>query len=317
MTIENRTIFEGDNLPILRNMQTASVDLIYLDPPFNSNRNYEASAKSKAAGATFKDSWKLEDIKMEDTWYISNHNKHLHGVIESVEYTHSVSMKAYLIMMSVRLIETHRILKPTGSIYLHCDPTASHYLKIVMDIIFKSDNFQNEIVWAYSGPSNVKRRYPRKHDILLYFSKSSDFTHNIDSTRIPYQGKLSVGGSKSWAGKEIDTEKYLKQGKAIEDWWIDIPALQRNEKEKTGYPTQKPLSLLDRIIKASSNEDDMVLDPFCGCGTTCLSAERLSRRWVGIDISQNATELAQIRLQEELGIFGEIHHVKYSDTKED
>ena len=180
MSIENRTIFQGDNLPILRGMITASVDLIYLDPPFNSNKTYSAPIGSEAAGAAFKDSWTLDDVK--DEWHrdISKYNSSLYRIIESAELAHSTSMKAYLIMMSIRLIEMQRILKPNGSIYLHCDPTASHYLKMIMDSVFNKENFRNEIVWGYNRFSRKsERQFARMNDIILFYSSTINNNFNM------------------------------------------------------------------------------------------------------------------------------------------
>ena len=201
--------------------------------------------------------------------------------------------------MAIRLIECHRILKNTGSIYLHCDPTMSHYLKILLDCIFGENNFRNEIVWGYHAGGASKKYFPRKHDIiLLYGKKAGEATHNI--IRVPYRD--------SYAYQENHDDRmgvYHPDGKMLHDWW-EISLISSLAKERTGYPTQKPLALLERIIKASSNEGDVVLDPFCGCATTCVAAEKLKREWVGIDISKLAHKLVNDRIKQEiyeLGIF--------------
>ena len=217
--------------------------------------------------------------------------------------------------MAIRLIECHRILKDTGSLYLHCDPTMSHYLKIVLDCIFKEENFRNEIVWCYSHGGKGKKDFARKHDIILRYCKSHIYTFNGDSVAVSRDtGVKSKGGrlgtdekGRPFQDKIVKkTGKvyryYLDTGKIPEDYWKDINSLQAGVAERTGYPTQKPLVLLERIIKASSNEGDIVLDPFCGCATTCVASEKLERKWIGIDVSFKAYELVKERLQKEVGI---------------
>ena len=214
-------------------------------------------------------------------------------------------MKAYLIMMSVRLLEMKRLLKLTGSIYLHCDPTASHYLKMTMDCIFGSAYFQNEVIWSYRRWPSKQARYQRMHDVILFYSCSGDYTFNIDyeppseSTQRVWKGKkqkLLKG-----ATKKVTTDEKSK-GLPQRDV-LTIPIIAGAAKERIGYPTQKPLRLLERIIAASSDEGDTVLDPFCGCATSLIAAEKLGRQWIGIDISPKAAELVQLRLQKELGLF--------------
>ena len=315
MTIENRTIFENDNFEVLRCMDTDTVDLIYLDPPFNSNRTYSAPIGSDAAGAAFKDSWTMDDVKDEWHDYIANHNLPLYRAIEASEQTHSPSMKAYLIMMAVRMIEMKRVLKPTGSIYLHCDPTASHYLKMMMDSVFGKDNFRREIIWKMPRPSGYKTRaknWIRNHDVIFYYALD-DFTFNkqYEAYEQSYIKNFKNVDEKGKYWLRNGKKRYLGNGYTIGSNWVDIHSMQTqsvSKSEGVGYPTQKPLALLDRIIKASSNPGDLVLDPFCGCATTCVAAERLQRNWIGIDISPKAAELVQMRLKKEVGIFGEIIH---------
>ena len=228
--------------------------------------------------------------------------------------------------MAIRLIECHRILKDTGSIYLHCDPTMSHYLKILMDCIFGEKNFRNEIVWAYTGPSNTKKWFPRKHDLVLYYVKTSKAPFYKDNVRVPYKpgmaSKASGAGSQGiWSsGHNKDRVKELfNKGKVIEDWWSDITPVGRIKKELTGYPTQKPLALLRRIIKASTNRGDMVLDPFCGCATTCVAAEELGRQWIGVDVSPQAYTLVKRRLEasRQLNLSGESWRFKEINSRQD
>lgn len=313
----DQTIWTGDNLPILRGMNSESVDLIYLDPPFNSNANYAAPIGSEAAGAEFKDTWSLRDIDAEWIELIAGRYPRLYRVLLAAM---TDSAKSYLAYMAVRLIEMRRILKPTGSIYLHCDPTMSHYLKLVMDAIFRTferggGEFRNEIVWCYTGPGNTKRWFPRKHDIVLFYAKSDKTPFYRDAVRIPYTRVTGTGHNSLSRGKRTDAEvkeleaKYALRGKVPEDHWTDIPGgghIPKNE--RTGYPTQKPLALLRRIILASSKSDDMVLDPFCGCATTCIAAQSIGRQWVGIDISSKAVDLVKMRLRKELGMFAQPVH---------
>ena len=357
--VNPKTIFTGDNLPIMRGMNSASVDLIYLDPPFNSNANYAAPIGSEAAGAEFKDTWTLNDV--DAAWLDLIEAKHpaLNRVIHAAM---TDSDKSYLIYMAVRLIEMHRILKPTGSIYLHCDPTMSHYLKLVMDAVFGKRNFRNEIVWQRTNAHNLKAKYFSKtHDVLLFYSKDKDYTWNKqytdysqaqlsrykkDETGRLYTGRdltVSSGGNRNfqWRGSRPSSNRswgasleqlerwytegrillkrdgtprldglkvYLDElpGKQIPAIWTDIPRIGNTSKERLGYPTQKPLALLERIIKASSNEGEVVFDSFCGCATTLVAADRLQRDWIGIDISAKAAELVVERIRADQGLFEDI-----------
>ena len=301
--MNNRTIFTGDNLDVLRGMDTESVDLIYLDPPFNSNRHYSAPIGSRAAGAEFKDAWTFEDT--DAAWWgeLAEHHPALYRVIDAAGAAGGDGNKAYLIYMAMRLLEMHRVLKATGSIYLHCDPTMSHALKLAMDAIFGKHNFRNEIVWCYSRPSAPKQRQlSRVHDIIHWYSCGSDWVFNADDIRQPYaaQSRAREGYAATASKVAEGTVKLDDKGKFPESW-IYIPPIKGNAREYVGYPTQKPLKLLKRIISASSNEGDVVLDPFCGCATTCVAAEMLGRHWIGIDISPKAAELIKIRAEREIG----------------
>ncbi len=260
MNVKNRTIFCNDNLYILRGLDTESVDLIYLDPPFNSNRNYSAPIGSEAAGAAFKDTWTLSDV--DNAWHgeIAEREPALYQAIHASEVTHGKGMKSYLIMLAVRLLEMKRVLKPTGSIYLHCDLNASHYVKLVVDTVFGHKNFKNEIVWHYTGNSTPKKGFPSKHDTIFLYGKTEHaiFTPVLvpyaESTIRRYNHIDSDGRRyKISALRNGKQEKvYMKKGKMADSVW-DIPVV-RKKSERTGYPTQKPLTLLQRIIKASSNE---------------------------------------------------------------
>ena len=214
------------------------------------------------------------------------------------------SDKSYLVYMAARILEMHRVLKPTGSIYLHCDPTMSHYLKLIMDGIFGRQQFRNEIVWCYRGGGAPKMDFGRRHDIVFRYSKSPKLKFFSDAIRIPYQAEgISRTDDAMW-GKHKGTNKIYKPhplGKVPEDWWL-MNILNANDPERTGYPTQKPLKLLGRIIAASSSGGDVILDPFCGCATTLVAAEELGRQWVGIDISPKAADLVRQRLKGELDL---------------
>ncbi|MFH1162365.1 MAG: DNA methyltransferase [Candidatus Jorgensenbacteria bacterium] len=316
--LRNRTLFFGDNLEILREkIPDESFDLIYLDPPFNSNRNYNVLFKeglqdSPSQVQAFEDSWHWTRDAQETFEELAGVrttkapiNEKIINLMQALEKLvgHN-DVLAYLTMMTVRLLELHRVLKPTGSIYLHCDPTASHYLKIVMDAIFGKQNFRNEIVWCYTGPSGAKNDFPKKHDTILRYSKTDNYYSNLEATRIPYKELHTDkgAGAKIWGSEgklqdETVRQEYLKRGKIPEDFWVDIPSGGHiSPNERLGYPTQKPETLLERIVKASSNEMDWVLDPFCGCGTTVSVAERLKRNWVGIDITMLAINLIRHRL---------------------
>ena len=182
----NRTLWTGDNLDIMRGLNSETVDLIYLDPPFNSNRNYAAPIGSKAAGAAFKDTWTLSDVDLAWHGEIAEANPALYRVVDAARQAHGKGMQSYLIMMAVRLLELRRLLKPTGSVYLHCDPTASHYLKLLMDVVFGPRNFRNEIAWCYRGGGVPKLDFARKHDIILRYGKTKDVTFNTDAVRTAY-----------------------------------------------------------------------------------------------------------------------------------
>ena len=300
------TVWTGDNLYIMRGMNSQCIDLIYLDPPFNSNRNYAAPIGSKAAGAAFKDAWTLSDIDVHEHGELADHSPAAYKVIDAARDTHGKGMMSYLIMMAVRLIEAHRILKDTGSIYLHCDPTASHYLKLLMDGIFHARNFRNEIVWCYSRPSAPKQKQlSRVHDIILWYSKGSAWVFNPDSIRQPYaESSRAREGYAAAASKVAEGTVQLDTKGKFPESWIYIPPLKGNAKEYVGYPTQKPLALLERIIKASSNPGDMVLDPFCGCATTLVAADRLDRQWAGVDLSPLAVKLVKQRIAADRGLWG-------------
>jgi len=319
---KNRTLFHGDNLKFLRAMNSESVDLIATDPPFNKNRDFHATPDSLAAGAKFQDRWSWEkDVHEEWVDEIKDDHPRLMEAIESARYAHSDGMGAYMCFMAVRLLAMRRVLKSTGSIYLHCDPTASHYLKACMDAIFGWKQFQNEIVWnkGYRGTPR-KNRYQQEHDIILFYANGRGQTWNKQT--VPYKdeslgryNKVDEDGKRYALIKRRRTDgtiyygKCYPQGKLIGDV-ITLPTMASTDKERTGYPTQKPLALYERIISASTNKGDIVLDPFCGCATTLVAAEGLDRQWAGIDIWEGAHELVIKRLKDKSGLFGDVTFTK-------
>lgn len=365
---EKNKLYYGDNYDVLRlYVRDETVDLVYLDPPFNSRQDYSVlfaekdGSKSSAQIHAFEDTW---------TWNIDAERSYQH-IVETIggriadamrafrTFLGTSDMMAYLAMMAPRLVELRRVLKPTGSIYLHCDPTASHYLKMLMDAVFGPQMFKNEIVWKRSHSHNSAKRYGPIHDVILYYSKSDGARWNPTSTPLDPEYVLShykyeekgrrykrqdVTGAgvrrgetgKPWRGidptpkarhwmrppselEELDRQgliywpekagawPYLKlflderSGQPIQDIWSDIDPINPIAAERLGYPTQKPEALLERIIKASSSEGDLVLDPFCGCGTTVQVAQRLNRRWIGIDITHLAIGLIKKRLSDAFG----------------
>lgn len=297
----NQTMWTADNVYILRGMNDKSVDLIYLDPPFNSKTNYAAPIGSKAAGAAFKDTWSLSDI---DTEWINLLEKKYPALQRVLLAATTNSDKSYLAYMSVRLLEMKRILKHTGSIYLHCDPTMSHYLKLVMDAIFGKKMFRNEVIWHYRKWSTGKYQFQRNHDVILFYGNEKGgrvfnelYMPRAESTLKRFgTGKIVSGHDDE--GKRLPSKTEGESEGVRQD---DVWPIGRVAPVKRIYLTQKPLKLLQRIIRASSNPGDMVLDPFCGCATACIAAEIEGRQWAGIDISAKAAELVQRRFSDDIG----------------
>ena len=303
INIKPRTIFCGDNLDVLRGINSDSVDLIYLDPPFNKNKEFFAPIGTDAEGASFKDVFRKGDVKDEWLDLIQAQHPKIHNFIEGIKLIGHQSNAAYLCYMAVRLIEMHRVLKDTGSLYLHCDQKMSHYLKILLDCIFGENNFKNEIIWCYKGGGNAKLNYKRKHDAILFYAKR-EHCFNWKDISIPYKKIPLTGAWRNNTRAEAleKAKKKMDEGMVPYDWWDDIPAFATatRNKERVGYPTQKPTKLLERIISASSNKGDVVLDPFCGCATTCVAAEKLERDWIGIDVSNLASKFVKIRMAKEI-----------------
>lgn len=355
-------LYFGDNLDILReHIKDASIDLIYLDPPFNSKRGYNLlfrtpkGHESDAQVTAFEDTWHWgEQAEREFDELIHQPNTDVAEMIQSLRrFLKESDVMAYLTMMANRLLELHRVLKPTGSLYLHCDPTASHYLKIVLDSIFGPQNFRNEIIWQRTSSHNDSQRWSSIHDTILFYSRSNKFTwndvftahdpkyveefyrykdergvyrldHIIRSASMGPRPNLAYeykGYTPEWGWRvvrekleDLDNDKriewsksgrpYLKRylheqkGTLIKSVITDIPPIGALAAERMGYPTQKPLTLLERIIQASSNPGDVVLDPFCGCGTAVHAAQKLGREWIGIDITHLAIGLIEKRMKD-------------------
>ena len=296
---ENRTLIRGDNLEAMREFPNESVDLIATDPPFNSKRDYfvpyrdERGRKPETLVRAFTDTWTWGDAaeatyeellvdvggKVADTF---------HGLRQFLNET---PMMAYLVMMGVRSVEMHRILKPTGSLYLHCDPTASHYLKIILDAVFDTRNFRNEIVWSYHRWTGATKHFQRMHDILLFYVKDRNFS-KFNILTEPYSEKSKHKRRRQTTVQadgtidQIYTDDTSRE-KAMRDVW-EISYLNSQAKERVSYPTQKPIALYKRIVAASSDAEDLILDPFCGCGPTLMAAEELNRAWIGIDLTYRA-----------------------------
>ena len=365
MSFENSLYF-GDNLYILRNhIADESIDLVYLDPPFNSNRAYNVIFQDKtgkqaaAQMQAFEDTWHWsEETQLAyDEIMTGKYPAELKEMLQAFrEYMGPTDMMAYITMMAIRLFELHRVLKSTGALYLHCDPTASHYLKILLDQVFGIKAFKNEIIWKRAQPKgHAYTRFPSSHDVIFFYTKGTktifntqyrphDPTYvekfykyidkdtgrryrldnlanpNKDRPNLTYEFPPGSGTIRVWRwtkermnkawedgrvilpskGKVVAYKRYLDEmeGAIITDIWDDIEHLHGSHAETLGYPTQKPLNLLERIIQASSQNDDIVLDPFCGCGTTIAAAEKLGRRWIGIDITYLAVALIKKRILE-------------------
>ncbi len=354
---KNRLYF-GDNLPILQNRENFPddlFDLMYLDPPFNSKATYNVifaeknGIQSSAQITAFEDTWHWGQ-ETESTYFdfVRRPDKAADLLVTLRSFLGENDMMAYLVMMAPRLVELYRVLKPSGSLYLHCDTVASHYLKLLLDAVFSPVNFRNEIIWKRTSGHSDSGKYGRVHDTIFYYVKSSThignkpyqeydanyveqyYRYSDPDGRIWMSGDLSAAGLSGggyeydWNGivrvwrcprttmEKLDKEgkifytknrvprrkRYLDESKGMpaQDVWSDIEALRSWHKERLGYPTQKPEALLERIIRASSDEGDLVLDPFCGCGTTIAVAERLKRRWIGIDITYLAISLMKTRL---------------------
>ena len=305
-------LFYGDNIEILRkSIADSSVDLCYIDPPFNSKKQYfqiynNIGKADKAQVQAFIDTWTwdknavdgFDEILLNDSKLYPFEIVQLIGGLEKV--LGRGDLLAYLVSMCLRIAEIHRVLKPTGSFFLHCDPTASHYLKLILDAFFctQGGDFRNEIIWCYTGPGSPgMRQFMRKHDVIFWYSKGTEWTFNRDDVRMAHSLKTKGNYKEGLVGSgfiEAD-HKIHEKGKVPEDWW-EFAIAPRSKSEYLGYPTQKPEKLLDRIIRAASNEGDVVLDAYCGCGTSIAVAQGLKRNWIGIDITFQSISLILYRL---------------------
>ena len=317
MELKTNILYYGDNLKILREyLPDNSIDLIYLDPPFNSKRDYnvifnESGQESEAQIEAFTDTWQWSD-ETEKTYHdiMQNSPLNIAQLIDSFcKFLGHSDVTAYLVMMTPRLVELHRVLKSAGSIYLHCDTTTSHYLKILMDQVFEKENFRNEIIWCYKRWPTKSKSFQRMHDVLLYYVKNFKSPYLFNTLYQPLADitvKIHKGRKQKAIfieGKRLSKDQSEKSiGVPLPDYWY-ISTVAGHAKERLGYPTQKPLDLLEKIIKISSNKGDIVLDPFCGCGTTIAAAQKLKRKWIGIDITHLAIGLMKKRLRD---MFGDI-----------
>jgi site-specific DNA-methyltransferase (adenine-specific) len=308
-------LFYGDNLEIMQKyIADESVDLCYIDPPFNSNRNYnqvyQNTDRETAQVQAFIDTWTWDDIaaltyqNLMEKPTLLPHQTYLF-IRSMVEIFGKCDITSYLLYMSFRVVDIHRVLKDTGSFYLHCDPFANYLLRTLLDTIFvpKGGKMRNEIVWCYKGGGASQNDFARKHDTIFRYIKKNKFTFNADEVRINYESNAAKRTSDTAWGSHKGSNKVYRphsKGKIPEDWWT-IPVLNSQAKERLGYNTQKPEALLNRIISASSNEGDVILDAFCGCGTTVAVAQELNRKWIGIDITYNAVSLIKKRLIDTFG----------------
>lgn len=326
-------LFYGDNLDILRRkIKGETVDLCYIDPPFNSKRNYNqiynnVGREDRAQAQAFVDTWTWDDLAIAgyDEILANDKGRFQPRLVDLIKGLEPVlgreSFLAYLVSMALRVTEIHRVMKTTGSFYLHCDPTASHYLKLVLDAIFvpQGGHYLNELVWCYSQGGRSKSWFPRKHDIIFWYAKGSEWTFNDKDIRVEYE-LLSAKSQTSFTKTDKDGRKYKEvygpgkhklykyykdAGKVPYDWWTDIHQMTgrtaASGNEYLGYQTQKPEALLERLIKAASDEGDTVLDAYCGCGTTIVVAQRLNRKWIGMDITYQSISLVLRRLEHAFG----------------
>jgi DNA modification methylase len=304
--MRSRVLYYGDNLQVLhRALSDDTVDLVYLDPPFATNRVHSFTLRNgggeelEAQAVAFSDMWDWNALaKQAYKRLTARHGESLHAALAGLRTALSSGpMMAYLVSVTERLCELRRVLRPTGSLYLHCDGRAAHYLRIVCDALFGESNFRNEIVWHYTGGGRSKKYFSRKHDSILFYTKSDSYTFNLDAIREPYKktSGYARSGITSAAGK-----KYMPHpaGTPSDDVW-HIPIVNPMSGERTGYPTQKPLALIEKIIAASTNEGDMVLDPYCGSGTAVIAAQKLRRGWIGIDNSELAITAAKYRIEQD------------------
>jgi len=308
---DGNTLYYGDNLDVLRrHVKDESVDLVYLDPPFNSNANYnllyeEHGEKAAAQVQAFTDTWEWNtDARLAYEETVERGGRVADTMRAFRTMLGSSDMLAYLAMMAPRLMEMRRVLRPTGSLYLHCDPTASHYLKLLLDSIFGAKQFRNEVIWWYRKWSKGQKKFLQNHDVLLFYAASDANKFNVLRVPLSPSTLRRFGGKRQDYADETHTRKVTTEEESAggfrPDVW-SINALPAQARERLGYPTQKPLALLRLVIEASSDPGDIVLDPFCGCGTTIDAAQELGRRWIGIDVTHLSIGLIKHRLVDRYG----------------
>lgn len=374
--VRPRTMFTGDNLPVLRGLEPASVDMVYADPPFSKGREFQAPIGSKAAGAMFRDAWTLDDVDVAWSGEIRARNPAVAAHLEAAELSAGASMRAYLSMMAIRLLEIRRILKPSGLLFLHCDTTAGRYLGVLCDAVFGYNQCRNEIRWKRTSAHSAARRFGPVHDSILFYSRSDDYqwtdiyqpydadyvarkyryedehgaryqTGDLTGAGLrdgesgaPWRGFdpaakgrhwaiprrwpgaarmpagvhaaldfLAAAGRIHWSTRDGGMPRFKRRlsdmpGLPAQDVITDVRPVNSMAKERTGYPTQKPLALLKRLILCGTEPGGVVLDPFCGCATALVAAEALGREWIGIDVSPVAVRLVKERMRDELGLFG-------------
>ncbi len=307
----NNTLYYGDNLEVLRKyIRDETVDLCYIDPPFNSKRTYNQiynniGSEDRAQAQAFTDTWVWNEQASEGFAEIlaNDQRRFTTQVVDLLKGLQPVlkkgSLLAYLVSITLRVTEIHRVLKPTGSFYLHCDPTASHYLKLVLDTIFvpNGGDFQNELIWSYKSGGASKKWFARKHDVIFFYTKTNNWHFYPQKERSYMMHKYGFKKSDF----QIDSESGLQYSMVYSRDVLEIPSVGSDTAERMGYPTQKPEALLQRLIAASTVEGDLVFDAYCGCGTTIIVAERLKRKWIGIDITYQSISLILRRLEGELG----------------
>ena len=373
VNFENRTLYHGDNLAFLRGMNSETIHLVATDPPFNKSKDFHATPDSLARGASFQDRWSWRD-DIHDEWLLEIQREHpeVWSVISNAKRVYGYDMAAFLCFMAVRLLEMRRVLRADGSLYLHCDRTASHYLKGLLDAVFGAKQFRNEVVWRSTSAHSDSKRFGANTETILFYTKGNSWTWN--PIYEPYDDKykarfrftdpderaytddnltakgLSGGGYEyEYKGarslwrvplesmRRLDEEgrlhftnrggirlkRYLDEmpGRPVQQLWADIDPINSQARERTGFPTQKPIALYERIIRASSNEGDFVLDPFAGCATTPIAAERLGRQWVGMDIWNGALAVVQQRMEDNRQLLAEpnpqIHYLTTPPNRSD
>ena len=326
LNCKNRTVFIGDNREVMLGLNAEIADAIITDPPFNTGQMRKDDKvkidKKKSARRGFPvdehgnaiqqypDAWKIGDISDREMEYIKYKDKDLVRFCQIIGNQHSAGMEAYLLMMASRLLLCHELLKETGSMFLHCNESANGYLRMLMDAIFGKDNFRNEIVWCYTGPSAARKQFPRKHETILWYSKSDKWTFNADAVKVPYDEKSIARFKKEYNEHKGSSEIFktghdlkriqekFEEGKIPESWWTKFSPVGRIHKERCkGWDSQKPLKLYSRLVRACTNSGDLVIDPFCGCATTLIAAENAGCRWIGMDIDKARVDLIEPQLE--------------------